>query len=63
MADNEMQERTLRNIEDFSRIQKYILLAEKGSPLYNELLERYHDLKVMLEVDGINLTEIDRIKL
>lgn len=50
------------SVEEFSRIQRYMLLADKDSAVYKELKERYIDLKVILTAFGINLTEIDRIK-
>lgn len=51
-----------RNIEDFSRVQEWMLLADKESEVYNSLKKRYIDLKVILSSSGINLTELDRIK-
>lgn len=59
MTEKEMMQ---RNIEDFSRIQTYMLLAEEGSDVYKALRERYIDLKVILTASGVNMTEIDRIK-
>ena len=48
--------------EEFSRIQRYMMLAEKNSEVYKAMKERYIDLKVILTASGVNLTEIDRIK-
>lgn len=48
-----------RNVEDFSRIQKYMQLCEKDSPLYREMKSRYIELKVILTAQGVNLTELD----
>ena len=59
MTEKEMMQ---RNIEDFSRIQRYMLLAEKDSDVYKAMKERNIDLKVILSSSGINMTEIDRIK-
>lgn len=59
MTEGEMLKLT---IEEFSRIQRYMMLAEKGSEVYNAMKERYIDLKVILMTSGVNLTEIDRIK-
>ena len=53
---------TQKNIEEFSRLQRYMVLAEKGSDVYQAMKERYLDLKVILQSSGVNLTEIDRIK-
>lgn len=50
------------SVEEFSRIQRYMSLAEKDSEVYKAMKERYIDLKVILTASGINLTEIDRIK-
>lgn len=59
MTEGEMLKLT---IEEFSRIQRYMMLAEKNSEVYKAIRERYIDLKVILTSSGINLTEIDRIK-
>lgn len=59
MAEKEMLQ---KNIEEFSRLQGYMSLAEKDSDVYKAMKERYIDLKVILTSSGINLTEIDRIK-
>ncbi len=50
------------SVEEFSRIQRYMMLAEKDSEVYRAMKERYIDLKVILTASGVNLTEIDRIK-
>ena len=50
------------SVEEFSRIQRYMMLAEKDSEVYMAMKERYTDLKVILSASGVNLTEIDRIK-
>lgn len=50
------------SIEEFSRIQRYMLLADKESEVYKAMKDRYIDLKVILTASGVNLTEIDRIK-
>lgn len=50
------------SIEEFSRIQRYMLLAEKESAVYKELKERYIELKVILTSSGINIMELDRVK-
>jgi hypothetical protein len=49
-------------VEEFSRIQNYMILAEKGSKVYQALKDRYIELKVILTASGINLTELDKIK-
>lgn len=50
------------SIEEFSRVQDWIQMAEKDSQVYESLRKRYIDLKVILTASGINLTELDRIK-
>ena len=50
------------SVEEFSRIQRYMMLAEKNSEVYKAMKERYIDLKVILTASGINMTELDRIK-
>lgn len=59
MSEKEMLQ---KNIEEFSRLQGYMSLAEKDSAVYKAMKERYIDLKVILTSSGIDLTEIDRIK-
>lgn len=50
------------SIEEFSRIQRYMRLVDKDSEAYQEMKERYIELKVILTASGINLSELDRIK-
>ncbi len=51
-------------IDDFKKIQKYMFLAkeEGATKTYAELKEEYHSLKAILQVSGVNMTDIDRIK-
>lgn len=51
-------------IEDFKKIQRYMQLAreEGATKTYSELKEEYLSLKAILEVCGVNLTDIDKIK-
>lgn len=49
-------------VEEFSRLQGYMLLADKDSEVYQSMKVRYIELKVILSASGINLTELDRIK-
>lgn len=52
-----------RNIEEFSRLQKYMILTQdKESAAYKEMYEKYVDLKVILTASGVNVTELDRVK-
>ncbi len=50
------------SVEEFSRLQRYMLLAEKDSDTYKAMKERYIELKVILSASGINLTQLDRVK-
>nr|WP_300767802.1 hypothetical protein [uncultured Acetatifactor sp.] len=59
MSEKEMLQ---RNVEEFSRLQRYMKLSDKDSDAYREMHERYVELKVILTASGINLTELDRIK-
>ena len=59
MADREMLK---ISVEEFSRVQRYMRLSDKNSEAYNEMKERYIELKVILTASGINLTELDRVK-
>ena len=56
------KERLKISVEEFSRIQDWMEIAEKDSEIYKSLRKRYLDLKVILTASGLNLTEIDRIK-
>ena len=56
------QEMIQKNIEEFSRLQDYMLVAEKDSTVYKLMKIRYKDLKEILTSSGINLTDIDRVK-
>ncbi len=51
-----------KNIEEFSRLQTYMLATEKDSNGYKLMKDRYIELKVILNAFGINLSEIDKIK-
>lgn len=59
MTEKEMMQ---RNVEDFSRVQEWMMLADKDSEVYKAIRRRYIDLKVILTASGINVTELDRIK-
>ena len=52
-----------KNIEEFARLQKYMVLTEdKESAAYKEMKGRYIELKIILTSSGVNLTELDIIK-
>ena len=50
------------SVEEFSRLQGYMLLVDKDSEAYKSMKVRYTELKVILSASGVNLTELDRIK-
>lgn len=51
-------------IDDFKKIQEYMVLAKKenASETYAKLKDEYLSLKAILHVAGVNLTDIDKIK-
>lgn len=50
------------SIEEFDRIQDFMISCDKDSEVYKKIKRRYVALKVILTASGINLTEIDYIK-
>ncbi len=56
------QELIQKNIEEFSRLQTYMVLVDKNSEAYKVMKIRYIELKVILASFGTNLTELDVIK-
>ena len=50
------------SVEEYSRLQGYMLLVDKDSEAYKMMKVRYTELKVILSASGVNLTELDRIK-
>lgn len=59
MAEKEMMQ---KNIEEFERLQDYMISCDKDSEAYRKMKRRYISLKVILTSSGINLTELDIIK-
>ena len=53
-----------RGIEDFTNIQRHMLIAkeENATKTYASLKDDYISLKALLNSLGVNLTEIDKIK-
>lgn len=51
-----------KNVEEFERLQDYMLSCEKDSEVYKKMKRRYIALKVILTASGVNLTELDIIK-
>lgn len=50
------------SVEEFSRLQDYMIDADKDSTAYKKMKRRYIELKVILSASGVNLTELDMIK-
>lgn len=59
MSEKEMLKIT---VEEFSRLQDFMISCEKDSEVYRKMKRRYIELKVILTASGINLTELDMIK-
>ena len=59
MTDRELMKIT---VEEFSRLQNYMILAGKDNEAYRVMKERYIELKVILTASGVNITELDKIK-
>lgn len=55
---------TQRALEDFAKIQRRMHLAKKENAIetYADLKKEYKTLKALLNVSGVNLTDIDEIK-
>ena len=51
-------------MDEFENIQRYMTFAkeENAEKTYAELKKRYISLKALLNVSGVNLSEIDYIK-
>lgn len=51
-------------MDDFKKVQNYMLVAreENATKTYSTLKEEYISLKALLNVLGVNLTDIDKIK-
>ena len=55
---------TQKAMEDFKKIQRHMLITRKenATETYESLKEEYVYLKSFLNVAGVNLTELDKIK-
>lgn len=51
-------------MEDLKKVQNYMLIAreENATKTYNVMKDEYLSLKALLNVLGVNLTDIDKIK-
>ncbi len=56
------EEMIQKNIEEFSRLQDYMIVTDKDSETYKRMKRRYIELKVILTTSSVNLTELDIIK-
>lgn len=57
-------ETTKQALDDFAKIQRYMLIAKKENAVetYASLKDEYLTLKALLQVSGVNMTDIDKIK-
>lgn len=63
VGDNTSDKEMIKiSIEEFSRLQNYMIEVEKDSNAYKTMKRRYIELKIFLQVSGVNLTELDIIK-
>lgn len=55
---------TQKAMEDFKKIQEYMLIAreENAKKTYAKLKKEYLYLKSFLNIAGVNLTDIDEMK-
>lgn len=56
------KEQIQKNVEEFSRLQDYMIDSDKESIAYKKMKKRYIELKVILTTFGVNLSELDYIK-
>lgn len=50
------------SIEEFSRLQKWMLSVDRESETYKLMYERYQELKAILASVNVNITELDVIE-
>ncbi|RRK34251.1 hypothetical protein EBB54_25145 [Schaedlerella arabinosiphila] len=50
------------SVEEFSRLQDYMIDSEKESAAYKKMKRRYMELKIILSVYGIDISVLDFIK-
>lgn len=55
---------TRDTIEQFQKVQRHMLIArrENATETYASLKDDYLSLKAILNIAGVNLTDIDKIK-
>lgn len=49
------------SVEEFSRLQDWMILTPKDSEAYISMKKRYDELKVILASLNVNITGIDKI--
>lgn len=57
-----MDKLTQLNIEEFSRLQSYMALCQKDTPVYKAMKTRYTELKIILDHSRVNTAELDIIR-
>lgn len=57
-----MDKLTQLNIEEFSRLQSYMVLCEKDTPVYKATKTRYTELKIILSHSRVNTAGLDVIR-
>lgn len=50
------------SVEEFSRLQDWMLVCEKDSEAYKGMKKRYDELKIILASLNVNIVGIDKIK-
>lgn len=50
------------SVEEFSRLQKWMLSTSPESETYQLMHERYKELKVILASLSVNVTDLDMVK-
>ncbi|MCM1087974.1 MAG: hypothetical protein NC419_07435 [Muribaculaceae bacterium] len=50
------------SVEEFSRLQDWMLATPKDLESYSGMKKRYIELKVILTSLSVNITELDKIK-
>ena len=55
---------TKQALDDFAKVQRHMLIAkeEGATKTYASLKDEYLSLKAILQVSGVNMTDIDKIK-
>ena len=52
------KEQMQKNVEEFERLQDYMISCDKESDAYKKMKKRYIALKVILTASGVNLSLI-----